>query len=44
MAAASRRMGRPGAANATAELLLDLAEHRTLPDAARIERLTREVA
>jgi UDP-N-acetylglucosamine--N-acetylmuramyl-(pentapeptide) pyrophosphoryl-undecaprenol N-acetylglucosamine transferase len=44
MASASRRMSRPGAANATAELLLDLAEHRTLPDAARLERLTREVA
>jgi UDP-N-acetylglucosamine--N-acetylmuramyl-(pentapeptide) pyrophosphoryl-undecaprenol N-acetylglucosamine transferase len=44
MATASRRMGRPGAANATAELLLDLAERRPLPDAARIERLARGVA
>jgi UDP-N-acetylglucosamine--N-acetylmuramyl-(pentapeptide) pyrophosphoryl-undecaprenol N-acetylglucosamine transferase len=44
MAAASRRMGRPGAANATAELLLDLAEHRPMPDPARIERLAREAA
>lgn len=41
MAAASRSLGRPGAANATASLLLDLAERGPLPDAARIERETR---
>jgi UDP-N-acetylglucosamine--N-acetylmuramyl-(pentapeptide) pyrophosphoryl-undecaprenol N-acetylglucosamine transferase len=44
MAAASRRSGRPGAARATAELLLDLAERRALPDSSRIERLAREAA
>jgi len=41
MAAASRSLGRPGAANATASLLLDLADRGPLPDAARIERETR---
>jgi len=44
MAAASRSLGRPGAANATASLLLDLAERGPLPDAARIERETRVAA
>jgi UDP-N-acetylglucosamine--N-acetylmuramyl-(pentapeptide) pyrophosphoryl-undecaprenol N-acetylglucosamine transferase len=44
MADAARRAGKPGAAGATAELLLDLAEHRALPDAERIERLAREPA
>ena len=44
MAAASRGMGRPGAAEATAELLLSLAEHHALPDAGRLERITRETA
>ena len=44
MAAASRSMGRPGAADATASLLLDLADRSPLPDAARIERETRVVA
>ncbi len=44
MAQAARRIGKPGAAAASAELLLDLAEGRALPDAARIERLAREAA
>jgi len=43
MAAASRSLGRPGAAAATASLLLDLAERGPFPDAARIERETRAV-
>jgi len=36
MAAAARRFGRRGAAKAVATLVLDLAERRPLPDAARI--------
>lgn len=44
MSAAARRIGRPGAAAASAELLLDLAERRPLPEAARVERLAREAA
>ncbi|MEA2622708.1 MAG: UDP-N-acetylglucosamine--N-acetylmuramyl-(pentapeptide) pyrophosphoryl-undecaprenol [Chloroflexota bacterium] len=44
MAEASTRLGRPGAAAATAELLLGMAEGQPLPDAARIERLSRERA
>lgn len=44
MAEAARRIGKPGAAAATAELLLDLAEGRPLPDAGRIERRAREAA
>jgi UDP-N-acetylglucosamine--N-acetylmuramyl-(pentapeptide) pyrophosphoryl-undecaprenol N-acetylglucosamine transferase len=43
MAAASRSLGRPGAAAATASLLLALAEGRPLPDVARIERLAAEL-
>jgi UDP-N-acetylglucosamine--N-acetylmuramyl-(pentapeptide) pyrophosphoryl-undecaprenol N-acetylglucosamine transferase len=41
---ASRRMGRPGAANATAELLFELAERRALPDPGRIERMAAEAS
>jgi UDP-N-acetylglucosamine--N-acetylmuramyl-(pentapeptide) pyrophosphoryl-undecaprenol N-acetylglucosamine transferase len=41
MAAASRALGRPGAADATASLLRDLAEHEPLPDTERIVRLAR---
>jgi UDP-N-acetylglucosamine--N-acetylmuramyl-(pentapeptide) pyrophosphoryl-undecaprenol N-acetylglucosamine transferase len=39
MSAASRSMGRPGAADAVAELLLALAERRPLPDPGAIARL-----
>lgn len=39
MSAAARRLGRPGAAAAVAEILLALAERRTLPDAAAVARL-----
>lgn len=39
MAAASRSLGRPGAAHAVAELLVALAERRALPDAAAISRM-----
>jgi len=41
MAAAARRFGRPGAAEAVATVLLDLAERRPLPDAGRIESIAR---
>lgn len=41
MAAASRSLGRPGAANAVAGLLLDLAERAPLPDTERVDRETR---
>jgi UDP-N-acetylglucosamine--N-acetylmuramyl-(pentapeptide) pyrophosphoryl-undecaprenol N-acetylglucosamine transferase len=41
MAAASRSLGRPGAADAVAELVLAAAERRALPDAAAIDRLAR---
>ena len=41
MADAARLFGRPGAANAVAELVLAAAERRPLPDAATIERLSR---
>jgi UDP-N-acetylglucosamine--N-acetylmuramyl-(pentapeptide) pyrophosphoryl-undecaprenol N-acetylglucosamine transferase len=39
MAAASRSLGRPGAADAVAEIVLALAGRRPLPDAAAIETL-----
>ena len=39
MAAAARSMGRPGAADAVAEILLALAERRALPDAAGVARI-----
>jgi UDP-N-acetylglucosamine--N-acetylmuramyl-(pentapeptide) pyrophosphoryl-undecaprenol N-acetylglucosamine transferase len=41
MAEASRASGRPDAAAATVELLIDLAERRPLPDPSRIERMAR---
>jgi UDP-N-acetylglucosamine--N-acetylmuramyl-(pentapeptide) pyrophosphoryl-undecaprenol N-acetylglucosamine transferase len=42
MAAAARRLGRPGAADAVAEIVMAAAERRPLPDVERIERLSRE--
>lgn len=39
MAAAARSLGRPGAADAVAEILVALAEHRPLPDPAAVARL-----
>jgi UDP-N-acetylglucosamine--N-acetylmuramyl-(pentapeptide) pyrophosphoryl-undecaprenol N-acetylglucosamine transferase len=39
MAAASRSLGRPGAADAVAEIVLALAERRPLPDSGAVERL-----
>jgi UDP-N-acetylglucosamine--N-acetylmuramyl-(pentapeptide) pyrophosphoryl-undecaprenol N-acetylglucosamine transferase len=44
MAAAARRFGRPGAADAIATLVLALAERRPLPDAATIEGIARGAA
>jgi UDP-N-acetylglucosamine--N-acetylmuramyl-(pentapeptide) pyrophosphoryl-undecaprenol N-acetylglucosamine transferase len=44
MRAASRRLGRPGAADAVAELVLALAERRALPSAATVERLAQGAA
>ena len=41
MAAAARRFGRPGAAEAIATLVLTLAERRPLPDVATIEAIAR---
>jgi UDP-N-acetylglucosamine--N-acetylmuramyl-(pentapeptide) pyrophosphoryl-undecaprenol N-acetylglucosamine transferase len=41
MSAAARSMGRPAAADANAELLLALAEHRSLPDPAFVDRMSR---
>jgi hypothetical protein len=41
MADAARLFGRPGAANAVAELVLAAAERRPFPDPATIERLSR---
>ena len=41
MAAAARDLGRPGAAGATAAILLALAERRPIPDPATIERISR---
>jgi UDP-N-acetylglucosamine--N-acetylmuramyl-(pentapeptide) pyrophosphoryl-undecaprenol N-acetylglucosamine transferase len=42
MAAAAHSLGRPGAATATADLLLALAERAPLPDPGQLERRTRE--
>ena len=42
MAAASRSLGRPGAAAATADLLVALADGAALPDAETVERRSRE--
>ena len=39
MSAAARSLGRPGAADAVAEILLALAERRALPDVAAVARL-----
>ncbi|HXR27585.1 MAG TPA: hypothetical protein VN771_06955, partial [Candidatus Baltobacteraceae bacterium] len=44
MRAASRALGRPGAAAANAAILLALAEHRPVPEAAEVERLARLAA
>jgi UDP-N-acetylglucosamine--N-acetylmuramyl-(pentapeptide) pyrophosphoryl-undecaprenol N-acetylglucosamine transferase len=44
MAAAARSLARPGAADAVAELVLAAAEGRALPDAERIEAISRGVA
>lgn len=44
MAAAARSLARPGAAEAVAELVLAAAERRALPDAGRIEAVSRGVA
>jgi hypothetical protein len=44
MAAAARSLARPGAADAVAELVLAAAERRDLPDAERIETISRGVA
>jgi UDP-N-acetylglucosamine--N-acetylmuramyl-(pentapeptide) pyrophosphoryl-undecaprenol N-acetylglucosamine transferase len=44
MAAASRRFGRPGAADAVTALVLALAERRPLPGAAEIEAIARGAA
>ncbi|HJR51579.1 MAG TPA: UDP-N-acetylglucosamine--N-acetylmuramyl-(pentapeptide) pyrophosphoryl-undecaprenol N-acetylglucosamine transferase [Gemmatimonadales bacterium] len=41
MSAAARSIGRPGAADAIADLLLALAERRPLPDAAAVDRRSR---
>ena len=41
MAAASRSLGRPGAADAVAELVMAAAERRPAPDPDRLERLSR---
>jgi len=43
MSAAARSLGRPGAADAVAELVLAAAERRPLPDATTIERRARGV-
>ena len=44
MAAAARSLGRPGAADAVAEILVALAERRPLPDAGAVARLAAGVA
>jgi UDP-N-acetylglucosamine--N-acetylmuramyl-(pentapeptide) pyrophosphoryl-undecaprenol N-acetylglucosamine transferase len=44
MRAASRALGRPGAAEATVQLLEALAERRALPTPSRLEALTKEAA
>ncbi len=44
MAAAARSLGRPGAADAVADLVMTVATHGSLPDPADIERLARGVA
>ena len=44
MAGASRALGRPGAADAVAEIVLAAAEGRPAPDPARLEQLSRGLA
>jgi UDP-N-acetylglucosamine:LPS N-acetylglucosamine transferase len=44
MSIAARSFGRPGAADAVAELVLAAAERRPPPDPARIERISRGLA
>jgi UDP-N-acetylglucosamine--N-acetylmuramyl-(pentapeptide) pyrophosphoryl-undecaprenol N-acetylglucosamine transferase len=44
MSAAARALGRPGAADAVARLVLAVAERQPLPDAETIERLSRGLA
>jgi UDP-N-acetylglucosamine--N-acetylmuramyl-(pentapeptide) pyrophosphoryl-undecaprenol N-acetylglucosamine transferase len=44
MSIAARSFGRPGAADAVAELVLAAAERRPLPDQAQIERISRGLA
>jgi len=44
MSAAARELGRPGAADAVADLVLALAERRPLPDPAVVDRRSRGVA
>ena len=44
MSAAARELGRPGAADAVAELVLAAAERRPLPDPAAIDRRSRGLA
>ena len=41
---AARGFGRPGAANAVADLVMALAQRRPLPEAATVERLSRAAA
>jgi UDP-N-acetylglucosamine--N-acetylmuramyl-(pentapeptide) pyrophosphoryl-undecaprenol N-acetylglucosamine transferase len=41
MAAAARTLARPAAADAVAEIVVALAEHRSLPDASLIDRISR---
>jgi hypothetical protein len=41
MSAAARALGRPGAADAVARLVLAVAQRQPLPDAETIERLSR---
>jgi hypothetical protein len=44
MSAAARELGRPGAADAVADLVLAAAERRTLPDPEAIDRRSRGLA
>jgi UDP-N-acetylglucosamine--N-acetylmuramyl-(pentapeptide) pyrophosphoryl-undecaprenol N-acetylglucosamine transferase len=44
MSAAARSLGRPGAAEAMARLILAVADRRPLPDQAAVERLSRRAA
>jgi UDP-N-acetylglucosamine--N-acetylmuramyl-(pentapeptide) pyrophosphoryl-undecaprenol N-acetylglucosamine transferase len=44
MAAAARSLGRPGAADAVADLVVAVARRETLPDAATIDRRSRGAA